>query len=46
LTVQATASSDFPVLQGMVIYATAMVLIVNLIADLAFLWVSPRARQQ
>lgn len=44
LTVQATASSDFPVLQGMVIYATAMVLIVNLLADLAYLWVSPRVR--
>ncbi|MCO4252136.1 ABC transporter permease [Pseudarthrobacter raffinosi] len=46
LTVQATASSDFPVLQGMVIYTTAMVLIVNLLVDLSYLWLSPKVRDQ
>jgi peptide/nickel transport system permease protein len=46
LTVQATASSDFPVLQGMVIYTTAIVLVVNLVVDLAYLWLSPKVRQQ
>lgn len=46
LTVQATASSDFPVLQGMVIYTTAIVLLVNLVVDLAYLWLSPKVRHQ
>jgi peptide/nickel transport system permease protein len=46
LTVQATASSDFPVLQGMVIYTTATVLVVNLIVDLSYLWLSPKVRHQ
>lgn len=46
LTVQATSASDFPVLQGMVIYTTAMVLLVNLLVDVAYLWLSPRVRHQ
>lgn len=46
LTVQATSSSDFPVLQGMVIYTTAMVLVVNLFVDLTYLWLSPKVRHQ
>lgn len=46
LTLQATASSDFPILQGMVIYATAMVLVVNLIVDMTQMWLSPKVRHQ
>lgn len=46
LTVQATTDHDFPVLQGMVIYTTAIVLVVNLLVDLAYLWLNPRVRHQ
>lgn len=46
LTVDATNDHDFTVLQGLVVYSTALVLVVNLIVDLAYLWLSPKVRQQ
>jgi peptide/nickel transport system permease protein len=41
-TVQAISTNDIPVLQGLVIYTTVIVLIVNLLIDLAYAWLNPK----
>jgi len=43
-TVQAIANHDIPVLQGLVIYTTLIVLVVNLMIDLAYAWLNPKVR--
>jgi peptide/nickel transport system permease protein len=42
--VQATTSQDYPVIQGISIYFTVMVIAVNIIVDLAYGWLNPRVR--
>jgi peptide/nickel transport system permease protein len=42
--VQATASHDLPVIQGVVMYFTGIVLLVNLLVDLAYGYLNPRVR--
>ena len=42
--VSAATYHDIPVVQGVVLYFTVMVLIVNLIIDLIYSWVDPRVR--
>jgi len=42
--VNATVNHDIPVIQGAVLYFTAIVLIVNLITDVLYVWVDPRVR--
>jgi peptide/nickel transport system permease protein len=42
LAVQATARHDLPVIQGVVVYFTIIVIIVNLLTDLAQAFVNPR----
>jgi len=44
LTVQATTGHDIPIIQGAVIYFTIIVVIVNLIVDLSYGWLNPKAR--
>jgi peptide/nickel transport system permease protein len=43
-TVQAISTNDIPVLQGLVIYTTVIVLIVNLVIDLLGAWLNPKVR--
>lgn len=43
-TQQATVQHDIPVIQGIVLYITLMVIIVNLLVDLAYRWLDPRVR--
>jgi peptide/nickel transport system permease protein len=43
-TVQAISTNDIPVLQGLVIYTTVIVLIINLAVDLAAAWLNPKVR--
>ncbi len=40
----ATNGHDFPILQGVVLYFTLMVVAVNLVLDLAYGWLNPRVR--
>ena len=42
--VQATANRDLPVIQGVVVYFTLIVVAVNLVVDLAYSWFDPRVR--
>lgn len=42
--VQATASHDLPVIQGVVMYFTGIVVIVNLLVDVAYGYLNPRVR--
>lgn len=44
LAVQATSRNDLPVIQGLVLYFTVIVIIVNLIVDLIYAWLNPRIR--
>jgi peptide/nickel transport system permease protein len=43
-TQQATVQHDIPVIQGIVLCLTLMVIAVNLIVDLAYRWLDPRVR--
>jgi peptide/nickel transport system permease protein len=43
-TVQAISTNDIPVLQGLVIYTTVIVLIVNLLIDSTSAWLNPKVR--
>ena len=43
-TVQAISTNDIPVLQGLVIYTTVIVLIVNLLVDITSAWLNPKVR--
>jgi peptide/nickel transport system permease protein len=42
--VQATSAHDFPVIQGVVVYFTFIVIAVNLLVDLAYGYFNPRVR--
>jgi len=44
LAVQATSRVDLPVIQGLVLYFTVIVIIVNLIVDIIYAWLNPRIR--
>jgi peptide/nickel transport system permease protein len=44
LAVQATTEHDLPVVQGVAIYFTLMVVAVNLLVDLAYGWLNPKVR--
>lgn len=44
LAVQATSEHDVPLIQGVVIYFTMIVIAVNLIVDLLYGWLDPRVR--
>lgn len=40
--IEATAQRDFPVVQGTILVVVVMVLVINLLVDLAYLWLDPR----
>jgi peptide/nickel transport system permease protein len=42
--VQATSQHDFPMLQGVAVYFTITVVVVNLLVDLAYGWLNPKVR--
>jgi peptide/nickel transport system permease protein len=42
--VQATSSADLPLVQGVVVYFTLIVIVVNLLVDLAYGYFNPRVR--
>lgn len=42
--VSATGSHDLPVIQGVAIYFTLAVVLINLLVDLAYGWLNPKAR--
>jgi peptide/nickel transport system permease protein len=44
LAVQATTQHDLPLIQGVAVYFTALVVVVNLLIDLAYSWLDPRVR--
>jgi peptide/nickel transport system permease protein len=44
LAVQATTESDLPLIQGIALYFTVIVIVVNLIVDLAYSLLDPRVR--
>jgi len=44
LAVQATTQHDLPLIQGVAVYFTALVVVVNLLIDLAYGWLDPRVR--
>jgi len=46
LAVTAATQHDLPVIQGLVVYFTIIVMIVNLVIDVAYTWVNPRVRTE
>jgi peptide/nickel transport system permease protein len=44
LAISATTAKDIPVIQGVAIYFTLLVIGVNLLTDIAYGWVNPRVR--
>jgi peptide/nickel transport system permease protein len=44
LAVTATTEHDLPVVQGIAIYFTVIVVVINLAIDLAYAWLNPRVR--
>jgi peptide/nickel transport system permease protein len=44
LAVQATANHDLPLIQGVVVYFTVIVIVVNLLVDIAYGALDPRVR--
>jgi peptide/nickel transport system permease protein len=44
LAVEATVRHDLPIIQGLVLYFTVIVIVVNLIVDLTYAWLNPRIR--
>ncbi|HJQ47652.1 MAG TPA: ABC transporter permease [Amycolatopsis sp.] len=44
LAVSSTAQHDLPVIQGIVIYFTLLVVVINLIVDIAYTWLNPKVR--
>jgi peptide/nickel transport system permease protein len=42
--VQATTNRDIPVIQGVALYLTLIVVVVNLLVDLAYGWLNPKVR--
>jgi peptide/nickel transport system permease protein len=46
LAVAATTAKDYPVIQGVAIYFTLLVIAVNLLTDVTYGWINPRVRTQ
>jgi peptide/nickel transport system permease protein len=44
LMVTAATQHDLPVVAGMVVYFTLIVVVINLVVDLAYVWLNPRVR--
>jgi peptide/nickel transport system permease protein len=44
LAVQAATDHDLPVIEGVVVYFTLIVIVVNLVIDLSYAWLNPRVR--
>lgn len=44
LAVQATARHDLPVIQGIVVYVTVLVVFINLVIDVAYSWLNPKVK--
>jgi peptide/nickel transport system permease protein len=44
LAVNSTVQHDLPVVQGTVLYFTLVVVVINLIVDLAYTWLNPKVR--
>jgi peptide/nickel transport system permease protein len=44
LAVTAATEHDLPVVQGVAVYFTLMVVVINLLIDLAYTWLNPRVR--
>lgn len=44
LAVQATTQHDLPLIQGVAVYFTVLVICANLLVDLAYAWLDPRVR--
>lgn len=44
LAVGSTVQHDLPVIQGIVIYFTVLVVVINLVVDLAYTWLNPKVR--
>jgi peptide/nickel transport system permease protein len=44
LAVDATTQSDLPLVMGVVIYSVAIVVVVNLLVDIANGWLNPKVR--
>ena len=44
LLIKGIQHRDFPMVQGIVILITFLVLIINLVVDLAYAWLNPRIR--
>lgn len=44
LAVTSTSAKDIPVIQGIAIYFTVLVVIVNLVTDIAYGWINPKVR--
>jgi peptide/nickel transport system permease protein len=42
--IQATTNRDIPVIQGVALYLTLIVVVVNLLVDLAYGWLNPKVR--
>jgi peptide/nickel transport system permease protein len=46
LAVKAATDHDLPMIQGVVVYFTVIVIAVNLLVDLAYTWLDPRVRTE
>jgi peptide/nickel transport system permease protein len=46
LAVTASIQHDLPLVQGVVVYFTVIVVVINLVIDLAYSWLNPRVRTQ
>ncbi|MGB3413268.1 MAG: ABC transporter permease [Microbacteriaceae bacterium] len=44
LAIQAVTTRDIPIIQGVVLFVAAMVLITNLLLDLLYAWLNPKVR--
>jgi peptide/nickel transport system permease protein len=44
LAVNSTVQHDLPVVQGTVVYFTVLVVVINLIVDIAYTWLNPKVR--
>jgi peptide/nickel transport system permease protein len=44
LTVDAVLNRDFPVIQGLVLFFSALYVLMNLLVDISYLWLDPRIR--
>jgi len=43
-TIQATVNLDTPVILGVIVFATTMIIIFNLLVDVVYAWIDPRIR--